>query len=169
MKIFFVIAFCFLCACNSSNSVTLKQNEKDSTDKIAVYTSEDDKMNAAIDSAKNTFAAFLLELKNPCSSCKDFSVKMRFSFGDGNGEHIWLNDLFFKEERLFGVVGNEPENDVHIKFGDTVEVNRHDLSDWMYIKNDRVVGGYTIKAVYFSLSESEKRQMEKELGAKIEY
>lgn len=169
MKVFFLIVtvYCLYC-CNNNNNVTFKKNENDSAEKIAIYTSENDRMNAAIDSANKTFPNFLQQLKNPCGDCKNFSIKMRFSFGDNNGEHIWLNNLFLKKDKLFGIVDNEPENGVQVKFGDTVEIDKNALSDWMYIEKDKLIGGYTIKAVYFSSSASEQRQMENDIGAKIE-
>jgi uncharacterized protein YegJ (DUF2314 family) len=170
MKLSFLIAVvCTLFACNNANNgVVFKQNEKDNTEKIAVYTSEDDKMNAAIDSAKHTFPYFLQQLEKPCEECTDFSVKMKFSFGEDNGEHIWLSDLFCNKNKLFGIIANEPENDVHVEFGDTIEVDQKALSDWMYLQEDKLIGGYTIKVIYYNSPQAERKRMENELGARIE-
>ena len=92
---------------------------------------------------------------------------MRFEFGKDNGEHIWINGLHFKNDKLFGIIANEPENSINVKYGDTVQVEIGQLSDWMYIQNGQLIGGYTIKLIYEESNDAEKKQMEDEFGAKI--
>jgi uncharacterized protein YegJ (DUF2314 family) len=145
----------------------MRLNNRDSSETIAIVQKDDLEMNKAISSARTSFPQFLNVFKSNCDGCKNFSVKMRFSYGQNKGEHIWLDHLYFEKDKFAGVIANTPENIDWIKFGDTVEVKRDSLSDWMYIKNGKLVGGFTIKVTYNRMSEKEKLQLENDLGVKI--
>jgi len=125
-------------------------------------------MNKAILEAQKTYNDFLAALKNPDSLMDGFSVKMRFDYGASSGEHMWLGDLYFKSEKLFGILNNVPVDIKTVKLGDTLEIIQNKISDWMYLKNNKLVGGYTIKVLYSKMSPDEKNEREKQLGFEIE-
>src|SRR5215213_5212227 len=166
MRLLILILF-FLASCDQHSGVSFRQNKNDSTEQVAVYSSKDENINAAIAQARQSFPLFLDSFKNQCEGCTGFAVKMRFRFGDDSGEHIWLNNLFFNKERLFGVVANDPENIEQLKFGDTVEVEKASLSDWKYVQNGKLTGGYTVKLAYDNSDTAGKKQLEEGIGAKI--
>ena len=164
----FIIWWLATLSCNNSDSkIQSKRNINDSSEKIAVVQSDDFKMNEAISNAKESYPEFLSAFEDKCNSCKNFSVKMRFDYGQGNGEHIWLTDLHFKNNRLAGIINNIPENIDWVKLGDTIEIKKDLMSDWMYVKGDEMVGGFTIRVLYNKMNEDEKKQLENDLGAKI--
>jgi uncharacterized protein YegJ (DUF2314 family) len=169
MKI--VLAFIFLlgiCACNSAgNEMSLKANKNDSADKIAVFQSDDDGMNKAIAKARSSYPNFLNVLKSGCNNCVRFNVKIRLAIDEINGEHVWLDSLFFKQDRLYGILASVPESVNRVTYGDILEAKSDSLSDWMYVEKGKLVGGYTIKAVYNRMSGAEKKQLEQELGATV--
>ena len=81
---------------------------------------------------------------------------------------MWLNQLYFKSEQLFGVLDSDPVSVFTVKAGDSLEIQRDKVSDWMYIKNGKLVGGYTIKVLYNKMSKKEREQFKNEVGFDIE-
>jgi uncharacterized protein YegJ (DUF2314 family) len=144
--------------------------EKDVNGGDEVYNvgGDDEEMNNAIERAKTSYNEFLEAFSNPDSSSNNYSVKLKFAYGENDGEHMWLNDLHYKKDRLFGVLDSDPVNIVWRKFGDTVEVKRDSLSDWMYIEKGRLVGGFTIKALYNKMTEAEKKRFKEEVDFEFE-
>ena len=80
-------------------------------------------------------------------------LKLRISTQIGN---IPINYL-----RLFstlvnpdftGVVSNSPVSTKEVALGDTVVIDNQKISDWMYLEKGVLRGGYTIRAIYYSLS-----------------
>jgi uncharacterized protein YegJ (DUF2314 family) len=110
---------------------------------------------------------FLKEYNNPNSPCSDFSVKLMLPY-DGGNEHMWLNGLFYKNEKLFGVLDSDPVQANPVKAGDTIEVKQRQVSDWLYLRNDTLVGGYTIRVLYDKMNEKEKKEFRQEIGFVID-
>jgi uncharacterized protein YegJ (DUF2314 family) len=46
--------------------------------------------------------------------------------------------------------------------GDRVSVNPNEISDWAFVENGRLVGGYTIRVLYTELSPEGRQALEKE-------
>jgi uncharacterized protein YegJ (DUF2314 family) len=167
-----VVLFSFSSCDNLSNSkekpVETRVNKKDSSDEVMVYSKDHEEMNIAQMEARKTYPEFLKALQNGCKGCEHFFVKMRFSYGDGNGEHIWIEDLRIVNGKVWGLIANIPENIKNLKYRDTVEVIEKDLSDWKYVQNGKLIGGYTLRVIYKKMSDKEKIQLESDLGVKIE-
>ena len=43
-------------------------------------------------------------------------------------------------------------------------VNPDEISDWSFVDNGHLVGGYTVRVIYAELSPQEKQDFEKEAG-----
>jgi len=102
-------------------------------------------MDAAIREAKMSFKTFLAAFFHPTDRQKSFLVKVVFDAGEQR-EHIWLADLDFQGEKPSGVIANEP-NLPNLKFMQRVEFEPSYISDWMYIEDGYLVGGYTTKVI----------------------
>ena len=96
-----------------------------------------------------------------------FSLKVPFSVPAGN-EHIWISDITLKDNKYFGVVGNVPESTTEVKLGDTIQIDKGKISDWMYIHNDTLRGGYTLRVLRKRMSDAERKQFDAENGLIIE-
>ncbi len=57
---------------------------------------------------------------------------------------MWLSDVVHKDGQFMGNIGNDPDSVSSVAFGDEVTYAKGDISDWMYIEGNRLVGGYTI-------------------------
>jgi uncharacterized protein YegJ (DUF2314 family) len=144
-----------------------KAVETDGGDKVYSFSRENKDMNAAIAEAIKTYPEFERIVANPGASETDFSVKMHFEY-DGGNEHMWLNDLHFKNGRLYGILDSEPMYIENLQPGDTLPINKGSVSDWFYAKNGKLIGGYTIRVVYNNLGEEDKIEFEKSFPFEFE-
>jgi uncharacterized protein YegJ (DUF2314 family) len=173
-KLLTAIVFVFIVGCNSNNNQRantnslVRANSKDSSEMISGVDADDVKMNMAMSTARATYASFFKKLKDSCNDCEDFMVKMRFSDGDENVEHMWLTELKVNGNKLTGELVGTPEVIARLHSGDLIEVNKDSLSDWYYVQGGKMVGGYTVKYFYDKMPKEEQLKMEQEMGVKIE-
>lgn len=169
LRFFFAALSFFLSfACNfSDNKSIVIKNERDSSKEVALVDPADLRMNAAIARAKKTFPSFLRVFKEGCDECRDFTVKYRFNVDEVTAEHMWLEDLHLVKGKLHGILTGVPSQLDRIHTGDTIEVVQDSLSDWMYAKNNQLIGGFTLKVLYDDLSPAERKKLEEEMGVKI--
>ena len=120
----------------------------------------DQAMHEATESARRTVRQFIRALKNPAAGQTDFEVKKPFVEG-GEVEHIWLSDVKLVGNRLEGTVDNTPRKVTGIKLGQRCSVNPNEISDWAYLDNGKLVGGYTIRAHYNALTPAEQAEFKR--------
>jgi uncharacterized protein YegJ (DUF2314 family) len=114
-------------------------------DKTSRISSEDAQMKAAILEAKSIIGQFIAAFTHPTDRQKSFLVKVVFDEGEQR-EHIWVADLGLAGDKLRGVIANEP-NLPSLKFMQKVEFEPRYISDWMYIEDGYLVGGYTTRVI----------------------
>jgi uncharacterized protein YegJ (DUF2314 family) len=86
-------------------------------------------------------------------------LKVRFDVGAGV-EHIWVSDVKkLSDGNYSGRFANEPSDLIGKNIGDQVEFKQTDISDWMFMRNEKVVGGETIKALLKSMPKEEADAM----------
>ncbi len=122
-----------------------------------VYDVADDdvQMAHATQRARKTVGQFIQALQNPAQGDRDFAVKKLF-VKDGEAEHIWLRDIHFTGNRFVGLVDNKPIHIAGLKVGTKVSVNPDEISDWLYVHDGKLVGGYTVRVLVTELSPAEK-------------
>ena len=87
---------------------------------------------------------------------------------NGNIEHIWIGNIQKIESgKYIGVIDNLPEKIKSVKLGDTVQIEKKEISDWMYIKKSELHGGYTIRLLRERMTEEERKKFDAESGMKI--
>lgn len=106
---------------------------------------DDAEMNAAIDTAKNTFEFF--EKNWQTMESDGYSLKFALPTTDGELEHIWFSPTKIQGDRITGECANAPANIPDLKIGDVRTVSRNDISDWMIVVGNRCFGGYTIRVL----------------------
>ena len=127
----------------------------------------DPEMNKAIESARQTVNQFITHLKSPGPNENSFAVKRKFE-SDGNVEHMWLSDVTFDGKMFHGTVGNDPVDIKGVRLGDAATVAPNEISDWMYLDGRRLVGGYSVRLLYFRSTHDERKKMDAEGGMIIE-
>src|ERR1039458_6451528 len=140
----------FFLSCTSNQSIKKISPQKlglDTTAFIYSVTAEDALMNSAIRKAKNTISKFDEALKSNNPSYSDFAIKKRYETAVGGGEYIWIAGIKNINGNYKGFVNNDAEKTNEVKYGDTVIVRKEEITDWMYLDNNILRGGYTIREV----------------------
>jgi uncharacterized protein YegJ (DUF2314 family) len=119
----------------------------------------DAEMNAAIARARDTLPTFWASYDAPKPTEMGHALKVRFEV-DAAVEHIWLTDVKkLSDGNYSGEFANEPSELLGKDIGDQVEFKQIDISDWMFMRNEKVVGGETIKAILKFMPEEEAEAM----------
>jgi uncharacterized protein YegJ (DUF2314 family) len=115
----------------------------------------DAEMNAAIAHARDTLPTFWASCDAPKPTEVGHALKVRFDVGV-DGEHVWVTDVEKLSDGSYsGRLANEPSDLPGQTIGDQVEFKQIDISDWMFMRNEMIVGGETIKALLKSMPEEE--------------
>jgi len=115
-------------------------------------------MKTAIQKARAGLLEFWKTSENPKKGEKDFCLKVKII--DGNGtEQIWVTSIKRREGKIFGKIGNDPRVVRSVKFGQEVEIPEEKISDWLFIRNGKMVGNYTLRAVFKYMPKDEAERM----------
>jgi uncharacterized protein YegJ (DUF2314 family) len=118
---------------------------------------DDPEMNAAIAKARETLPQFWQSFEHPKPGESDYALKVKIT--DKNGtEHFWVIDLQRKDGKIFGTINNDPEMVKNVKMGDRIEIPEPDISDWLFIRNQKMAGNYTLRV---ELKRAPKEEAEK--------
>jgi len=170
MKAFlFLVAVLALASCHKPKPSNVVRREG-KPDYIRVEGKEQAKMEQAIERARKEIDTFIAALANPKPTQSHLSVKKPFSWKNGdetNYEHIWLSDVTFKEGVFHGRVGNEPVDVKDVKLGDEAILKKSEASDWMFIEDGYLVGGYTIRILRDAMPPDERADFDASVPFKI--
>ena len=127
---------------------------------IVTLTTADADMNAAIARARDTLSTFWASYDAPKPSETGHGLKVRFAVGPHRYEHIWMSDVErLPDGNLSGRFANQPSDVPGMNEGDQVEFKQADITDWLFIRNGKVVGGETIKLLLKSMPKEEADAM----------
>lgn len=101
-------------------------------------------MAAAMAEARATWPEALAHLQ------KGGELSAKFPFvgtTKGNVEHIWVAVQSVDGDVVRGVLANEPMDLGQLKIGSKVECKLAELSDWLFLRDGKMVGGYTVKVL----------------------
>lgn len=121
-------------------------------------------LDRAVEEAKATYRDLVAALEASAPGHSGFAVKKPYDTPDGGFEHIWIGEVTWDGERFHGVINNEPVDTDAVALGDRVQVTPDELSDWMYIDGDTIVGGYTVRVLHYQQSEEDQRAFEEATG-----
>ena len=140
------LAVLAVAACGDTAGPKTTQSPSSQADRIDMVASDDAEMNAAITTAKQSFGRFLDAFLDPQPGQSAFEVKAVFVEGD-NAEHLWLADLDLSDaHHLKGTVANKPAL-LSLRFKQRVEFEPSQITDWMYVQDGKLVGGYTTRVL----------------------
>src|SRR5262249_6721981 len=91
-----------------------------------------------------------------------FSIKTPITDGR-NTEHMWLNPVTFDGSKFHGTVNNQPEKVTGVELGSKRSIGAKEISDWMYIENGKLVGGFTIRVLRDKLAAKERLEFDKNI------
>lgn len=162
MKTKLLSLLCILCliSCKDSNKI-----EREDEPTIYDVASGDQEMNAAIEKATQTLDDFNAALSNP--EIENPALKVQFQ-NAADIEHMWIGEIEYNDGKYSGILTNEPEYITEYKMGDKIDIDNSKISDWMYIENGKLVGGFTIKVLRDRMSDEERKQFDEESGMQID-
>jgi uncharacterized protein YegJ (DUF2314 family) len=128
---------------------------------------DDPQMTAAIAQARASADRFIAALNHPQPGQKGFSVKARITDGR-NTEHMWLTPIRYEGGKFIGAVNNEPVAVRGVKIGDQRSVPPAEISDWMYVDGEKLVGGFTIRVLRDRVPEHERREFDRGFPFKMD-
>jgi len=160
LRLFIIVA---LIACNTAQT---EKDEKESKDNLYATPSEDKEMNDAILAAKNTLDQFDRALESNKFDTSTFALKIRFPTSTG-AEHIWATSIAIREGHYFGIVDNLPELTTKVKLGDRIQLDKENITDWMYGDNGMLRGGYTIRLIRSRMTKDEREKFDADFQLKI--
>jgi uncharacterized protein YegJ (DUF2314 family) len=124
-------------------------------------------MAKAIETSRKTVDQFIAALQSPKPSQSGFTVKAKFEDGKET-EYMWIDDPHLDGKKLVGRLNNEPEWVKSVKFGDVVSVPKDQISDWMYIDNGLLVGGYSVRLLRDRSTPDQRKQLDESVGYRFE-
>ncbi len=128
-------------------------NDRGDKPETLVESGYDEKeMEAAIAKARGEVDTFLAELSNPKG--EDHAVKAPISDGETT-EHFWLTDVTFRDGQFEGTVNNEPGMVKNVRIGQKWTLAKSEISDWMYMRDGKMHGNYTMRPLLKTLPTEE--------------
>jgi uncharacterized protein YegJ (DUF2314 family) len=77
---------------------------------------------------------------------------------------VALIDLVRNDGKLTGTIDNDPQLVANVKHGDRIEIPEADITDWLYMRDGKMVGNRTVRALFKGMSVEEVEQTKKVLA-----
>jgi uncharacterized protein YegJ (DUF2314 family) len=133
-------------------------------DKVVNIEPDDPEMLAAIDRARETLPQFWQAFDQKKSGESDFALKVKIT--DKNGtEHFWANDIERQGGKTMGTINNDPNIVGSVKLGDRIQIPEADISDWLYMRDGKMVGNETLKPLLKKLPAAEAEKLKKMMAS----
>jgi len=151
----FVLAAAFFVSC-SGPSVLFRR----ATRATIIHVDESDgEILRIAENARNTLHIFFRYLNMAETGEDNFSVKYAFPV-DANAkvsaEQIWIGNITFRNGRYYGTIASTPIYLTSIRRGDSVNFNVDLITDWMFTRNGRIIGGHSIRYLLGQIPEDER-------------
>jgi uncharacterized protein YegJ (DUF2314 family) len=111
-------------------------------DTLATGGYDEAEMAAATARAIREVDEFIAELT--AGDSENYGVKAPITDGE-NTEHFWLVDVTYEDGQFSGTIGNDPGIVSNVKLGQPWTLGKTDISDWMYIRDGKMYGNYTMR------------------------
>jgi len=117
---------------------------------------DEQEMEAAIARARSEVDSFIAELSKGNGS--DFAVKVPIEDKEET-EHFWLTDIVYRNGKFEGVIGNDPGMVTNVKSGQKWSVKKSEISDWMFMREGKMHGNYTLRPLLKTMPEEEAAKL----------
>ena len=122
--------------------------------------------------ARNSLSVFFRHLNRAGAGERNFSVKYPFAADAGSGvdtEQIWLTGIRFRNGQYYGTLAGAPAHISGMKNGDTVTFIADNITDWMYVKDGKIIGGQSIKYLLERIPANSRSSGQNKLLEMFEY
>jgi uncharacterized protein YegJ (DUF2314 family) len=112
-------------------------------DTIITVDNGDAELEQATAEARRRWPEFTQAFRNK-RPMQGFAVKAPLAASRGGQEHTWIEVERFDDQRIWGILANEPRDLPGLKIGDPVSVRLSDMEDWIYQNGNVMAGGFSI-------------------------
>jgi uncharacterized protein YegJ (DUF2314 family) len=123
-------------------------------DKVIGVKDDEPAMIAAISKARETLPLFWRAFDKQERGEKDFALKVRITDKHGS-EHFWATDIEHRDGKIKGIINNDPNIVTKVKMGDVIEIPEADITDWLYMREGKMVGNFTLKVLFKEMPKKE--------------
>jgi uncharacterized protein YegJ (DUF2314 family) len=141
--LFMMLALSF---CSSCSEVTSKP------DTLIQGGFDEKEMDAAVARARREVDSFIAELSHPTG--EDHAVKVPIADGEAV-EHFWLVDVTYQNGEFSGRINNEPGMVSNVQMGDRRQVAKAEMSDWLFMRDGKMHGNYTLRPLLKTMPEKD--------------
>jgi uncharacterized protein YegJ (DUF2314 family) len=113
---------------------------------------DEQEMEDAVTRARSEVDSFIAELSSPTG--EDHAAKAPI-VDDGKTEHFWLTDVAYRNGAFEGTVNNDPGIVKNVRVGQKWTVKKAEISDWMFMRDDKIHGNYTVRPLLKTMPEDE--------------
>jgi uncharacterized protein YegJ (DUF2314 family) len=117
----------------------------------------DDELSRAVARAHDSLQVFVQNLQSPKPSQSLFALKVHFDYPDTTSEDVWVDDVHFENGKFYGVLYDVQSKTMGFKNGDRVKLPEDIILDWMFLENNVLVGGYTIRLAYEHMTPQQQK------------
>jgi uncharacterized protein YegJ (DUF2314 family) len=142
------------------SAVACSERERD---RVVMVAPDDPEMLRAIARARSTLPAFWQVFERPEHGESDFALKVLVTDKSGE-EYFWVTDIARRDGKIRGTIDNDPKIVGNVKIGDRIEFSEGDISDWLYMRNGKMVGNRTVKPLFKRMPASEVERIRKMLA-----
>jgi uncharacterized protein YegJ (DUF2314 family) len=132
-------------------------------DKVTDVADDDPEMRAAIAKARASLPEFWKVFDERARGESDFCLKVKIT--DANGtEHFWLGHLKRQDGKLYGIISNDPQIVRCVKLGQWMPIHENDITDWLYLRDGKMVGNHTLRAMFKTMTAEERERCKQMLA-----
>jgi uncharacterized protein YegJ (DUF2314 family) len=128
----------------------------------------DKEFNTAVEQAHQSLDVFVKNLQSPKPTQSLYALKVHFDYPDGTSEEIWVDEVYYDNGKFTGVLFDASSKNLGYKNGDKINIPEEDILDWMFLEDNVLVGGYTIRLAYQRMTPQEKETFLKDAQYKLE-
>jgi len=122
----------------------------------------DKELERIADNARRALPTFFRNLARPEEGAGNFFVKYPLSDDDGNIEQVWLGNIHLNGGIYFGRLANTTKR-MESRKGASIIIDTDKVTDWMYIQDEKIIGGRSIKYLLEKIPETQRSEDQKKI------
>jgi uncharacterized protein YegJ (DUF2314 family) len=149
-----------------STHISGRQNKAPGAPGYQQVADNDRQCERAEEHAQRNLGFFIAALKAKKPGDTSFAIKKGFVDGD-KVEHLWITNVTYDGTAFRGKIDNKPREVKNVRLGQRVTVASRAVSDWMFVKDGKLIGGYTTRVLYARLTPEQRAQFDREADFRI--
>jgi uncharacterized protein YegJ (DUF2314 family) len=118
------------------------------------------------ENARNTLPFFFRRIQRRRAGDGNFRIKYPLRADPRSGfsrEQVWLSNIRFQNGRYSGVLNNTPYYIPGLSRGDSISIDMEEITDWMFTRKGKIMGGRSIKFLLEQIPEHERDEEQRRI------